>query len=395
MIQNTILVLDANQRSSLAVVRSLGKHGELRLYSADSTEQSLAGCSKYCSEYIQHPSAHSDPESFIEWLAAFTKSRGVSLLIPCTEITSRLILMHRDQFNDCRVPFADMSVVMRLADKYRLLELASELGVNCPETYYYGTASGLPGTVSFRYPMIVKPALSNLWTGERWLAGKVHAVHGRDELENVLANDVYLKQHPFILQEYIPGTGAGVFALYRHGQAVAYFAHRRIREKPPWGGVSVLSESVAPDPVMQQDAEKLLGAVNWHGAAMVEYRVTPEGIPFLMEINTRFWGSLQLAVDSGVDFPYLLYQVCSGLEPAPVTTYKTGRRLRWLLGDLDNLYLTLKDRRRYSLAQKLKSVVNFVTPHPFRTRHEVDRMEDLRPAWHECKHYLKQVLGKD
>ena len=38
--------------------------------------------------------------------------------------------------------------------------------------------------------------------------------------------------------------GVGVFALYDHGKPVGFFAHRRIREKPPSGGVSVLSESI-------------------------------------------------------------------------------------------------------------------------------------------------------
>ena len=92
-----------------------------------------------------------------------------------------------------------------------------------------------------------------------------------------------------------------------------------------------------------------------------------------MEINTRFWGSLQLAVDAGVDFPWLLYQLACGEQPEPVSSYKTGRRLRWLLGDLDSLYLTLRDRVYYTVADKLRAVMKFMTPSTFRTRHEVNR----------------------
>lgn len=394
MIQNAILVLDANQRSSLAVVRSLGKHEMLRVYSADSTADGLAGCSKYCLKYYQHPSPASDPDGFISWLIEFINTNQVFLLIPCTEISSRLILMHREKLHDCQIPFAGIDTVMRLADKARLVSLARVLGVPCPATLYHGMAAGLPETLAIPYPAIVKPALSNLWNGEHWVSGKVHTVHNREELVLILKTDAYLSNHPFLIQEFIPGTGAGIFAIFNQGHAVAYFAHKRIREKPPWGGVSVLSESVALDPVMQQGAEKLLKDVSWHGVAMVEYRVAPDGTPYLMEVNTRFWGSLQLAVDAGVDFPWLLYQICSGTGPRPVSTYQTGRRLRWLLGDLDNLYLTLRDRRRYTLIQKLRSILDFVTPHPFSTRHEIDRLEDLGPAWFEFQHYLMQILGK-
>ncbi len=56
----------------------------------------------------------------------------------------------------------------------------------------------------------------------------------------------------------------GVFALYDKGKAVAFFAHRRLREKPPQGGVSVLSESVAVDPDLELYARKLLEHVNLH-----------------------------------------------------------------------------------------------------------------------------------
>ena len=84
---------------------------------------------------------------------------------------------------------------------------------------------------------------------------------------------------------------------------VAFFAHKRLRERPPWGGVSVLSESAEPDPRLKALARQLLDDACWHGVAMVEFKVAPDGTPYLMEINTRFWGSLQLAIDAGVDFP--------------------------------------------------------------------------------------------
>jgi predicted ATP-grasp superfamily ATP-dependent carboligase len=179
--------------------------------------------------------------------------------------------------------------------------------------------------------------------------------------------------------------------LYDHGKPLAFFAHRRLREKPPEGGVSVLSESISVDSVLRSHARCLLDKANWHGVAMVEFKVAADGTPYLMEINTRFWGSLQLAVDAGVDFPWLLYQVACSKQPGPVDNYKIGVRLRWLLGDLDNLYLTLRDKQ-YSKTKKLKSVLQFLTPSPFKTRHEVNRWSDLGPAWYEVKQYIRDIL---
>jgi predicted ATP-grasp superfamily ATP-dependent carboligase len=153
----------------------------------------------------------------------------------------------------------------------------------------------------------------------------------------------------------------------------------------------VLSESVKLDPRLKQYAERLLEAVNWHGAAMVEFRINPEGKAYLMEVNTRFWGSLQLAIDSGVDFPLLLAQVELGQATPMVTEYRIGQRLRWFLGDLDGLYLYL--RSRYSLRQKCWRVMQFCTPRLLRCRHETNRWNDFAPARHEFRLYLKHFFG--
>jgi predicted ATP-grasp superfamily ATP-dependent carboligase len=211
-------------------------------------------------------------------------------------------------------------------------------------------------------------------------------------LAQLLEEKRYLREYPFMVQEFIAGHGAGVFALYDHGKQVTFFAHQRLREKPPRGGVSVLSRSVPLQPELQMAATALLDAADWHGVAMVEFRIAPDGKPYLMEVNTRFWGSLQLAIDSGVDFPALLLRICRGESVGRLTPYRIGRRLRWLLGDVDSLYLALRDPG-FSFWGKLARLVGFFVPRPFSTRHEVDRLGDLGPACYELRNWLRDLRG--
>ena len=76
--------------------------------------------------------------------------------------------------------------------------------------------------------------------------------------------------------------------------------------------------------------------IAWHGVAMIEYRIDKRtNQPKLMEINPRFWGSLETAVYSGVNFPYLLYNLSINKQCDNILKYKTGKRVRWLFfGDL-------------------------------------------------------------
>ncbi|PTB90716.1 ATP-dependent carboxylate-amine ligase, partial [Marinobacter sp. Z-F4-2] len=171
-----------------------------------------------------------------------------------------------------------------------LVKLAKSLNITVPESQIFNNAEELEG-VSLRYPFVLKPALSRIYTGVEWIHTHVHVIHNAAELQAELQRSPYLQTTPFMVQSFIPGHGGGIFCLYDKGKPVQFFAHERLREKPPEGGVSVLSRSVPVDPDLKARAMKLLGAVNWHGVAMVEFRITPEGEAYLMEVNTRFWGS--------------------------------------------------------------------------------------------------------
>ena len=87
---------------------------------------------------------------------------------------------------------------------------------------------------------------------------------------------------------------------------------------------------------------RMLGPIGWHGVAMMEYKQDRRTGEFvLMEVNGRFWGSLQLAVDAGVDFPFLACQLARGVPPEAPRAVRLGVKNRWLLGDLDHLLLRL------------------------------------------------------
>jgi predicted ATP-grasp superfamily ATP-dependent carboligase len=137
-----------------------------------------------------------------------------------------------------------------------------------------------------------------------------------------------------ILQESLPAGGAalGVGLLMNFSsEPRATFAYRRLREYPVSGGPSTLRESVK-DEALCRTTERLLSALGWVGVAMAEYLVDPrDGRPKLLEVNPRFWGSLHLAIVSGVDFPHLLCRMALEGDVPPLREYPAGVRSRSVL----------------------------------------------------------------
>jgi predicted ATP-grasp superfamily ATP-dependent carboligase len=102
-----------------------------------------------------------------------------------------------------------------------------------------------------------------------------------------------------------------------------------------------------------------MSALRWSGVAMVEFKWQPsERAAWLMEINGRFWGSMQLAVASGVDFPWLVFkQEVLGHDIGkefPVRKH----RLVWIPGDLDHFLLRLRQRGTSELGSMLRDWIH-------------------------------------
>jgi predicted ATP-grasp superfamily ATP-dependent carboligase len=136
-----------------------------------------------------------------------------------------------------------------------------------------------------------------------------------------------------IVQKFIQGEGAGFFAFYKNGQCINYFMHKRIREYPPKGGASVVAESFYDSQILS-DGIKILNELKWEGVAMVEFKKDNITNTFnLMEINAKFWGSLDLALVCGANFPQMMIDDALGNKFEPWNL--KNKRFQWLLnGDL-------------------------------------------------------------
>jgi predicted ATP-grasp superfamily ATP-dependent carboligase len=393
----SVLVTDGEQRATLALVRALGPAG-IRVTVGSALPKSLAGTSRFSSETIEYPPPHKRPEVFQESLLREAQSGKYQVLLPMTDITNILVAEIQNELAPfVRVPISTKEQISRVRDKGQVLSEAMKIGIGCPKTFSTNDldsiASGLP------YPIVLKPRLSWVLRNEQWVPTSVEYAHNAEDLKTKYEDASSLAPNP-LLQERIHGEGRGVFLLIWDGELKAAFCHRRLREKPPWGGVSVYRESIPLDSGMVEKSYKLLQGFGWQGPAMVEYKVdNRDGQLKLMEVNGRFWGSLQLALDSGMNFPLLYYRLAMGENPPTQFDYRAGVRSRWLLGDLDQLLIRWTHhggKNGFSVEEpsKLRASLDFLKFYEPQLHYEILRFEDPAPGWYECKGYIRALLHR-
>lgn len=386
-----ILVTDGEQRAALALVRALGRAGN-HVYVAAPRRRSLAGSSRYARDAAAVPDPLREPDRFVDAVHRLAARWAIDVLLPVSEPALLAILPARDRFGAVLLPFPEAETFRRVADKAAVLAAAPRVGIAIPDQRTIRTrAEGAAlDPAMLRFPLVLKPARSV--AGEGSARAKLAVSHVTEPAQWATALDrLEDAAYPLLVQQRIVGPGVGIFLLLWGGRRLATFAHRRLREKPPAGGVSVYRESIPADPDLVARSQALLEQFDWCGVAMVEYKIDARtGTPYLMEVNGRFWGSLQLAIDAGVDFPVLLLAAASGEPVIPVTAYRTGVRSRWWWGDVDHLLSRLR-RSREELALPPDAPGQWQVVREFLTvRRGVDREEILR--WDDARPFLQETI---
>lgn len=326
-----VLLLDAQLRHGVAIVRSLGERG-VAVIAAGPTRRFPARFSRHVEGVARFdPAAERDP---LGALRALIEERSAEVVIAAGLPGNELLCRHRDALAPLvRAPFNDLEQFRTLSNKLASNELARSLDVPQPRTATLHTPADAGAVAAeIGFPMVVKSPVDQ---------GTVRYPANVTELRGFV--EEFAAEHPSLVergihpiaQEYIAGEGHGFYALADHGRILAHFMHRRLHEVPPSGGASAMACAYR-DPVLLELGTRFFTATGWHGVAMVEFkRSARDGRYYLIEVNPKFWGSLALSITAGVDFPYLLYLMLTGapLDVVP-GAYRDDAVFRWLTMDL-------------------------------------------------------------
>ena len=185
-----------------------------------------------------------------------------------------------------------------------------------------------------------------------------------------------------LIQEFIPGRIQDACFLFRYGEPRAVLTQQRVLMYPASGGNGVLNETT-DDPTLVEAGARLLQRLAWHGPAQVEFkRDERTGELVLMEINGRLWGTLDLAVQAGMNFPWLICRLAMDGDIPTQTYYRKGLRYRWPVpyGILNAL----------ESQQPLRALWTFFGPARTTTRSDL-RWDDPMPVFAEVAYMIQRM----
>ncbi|MAV38605.1 MAG: biotin carboxylase [Planctomycetaceae bacterium] len=339
------IVTYARGWQSLAATRSLGRRG-VEVITADEVALTPASFSKFSTANFTYPDSSKQPAEFLDRLEAAVIEHKPEdpatpyVLMPIHKETY-LIARHRERFEPhIRVPLPTIEQIEDVHNKGTLAAYAQENGLCAPPTIFPASIEELERRADeIGLPAFVKLRESAAGVG-------IAKVDSREELISYfgsLVEDYALRPEDYpIVQQGVPGDDYCVTTLFDRGALIACMTYRNIRQFPADKGAGVVRETVKAEK-MEQVCASLLGPKNWHGVAEIDFRWTGDvdTDPWLIEVNPRFWGGLTQAVESGWDYPWLLFRLAvdGRVDPPDDVSYdvKTEAPLVGLLATLQEI----------------------------------------------------------
>jgi predicted ATP-grasp superfamily ATP-dependent carboligase len=308
---------------SLTIAESLGSRG-VEVIGGDDVGLTALSFSRYARGNFVHAPAATDPEGFIDDLEAAVirykpDDAGPYVLIPCFEET-RLIARHAERLSrHIVVATPSFDAIAAVDPKDHLMRTLRELGLRAPATCT--SAEWRAGDVArpARFPVMIKPA--------RGVGGRgVRRIEDEAALELAIV-EAEAAGETLLLQDFISGEDYCLTALFDRGVLKASAAYHNLSQFPRGAGAGVLRETVSADPFLPE-VQALFAHLRWTGVAEIDFRWDGSTTPWLIEVNPRFWAGLFHTVESGVDFPWMLYELAATGQVSEQAHARLGQRTK-------------------------------------------------------------------
>jgi predicted ATP-grasp superfamily ATP-dependent carboligase len=357
-----ILVLRGGTRNGLAVVRSLGSKG----HTCDITTNQATGIAAFLrlqtlltSRFVRRdyilPSATRDENIFLKELINLLKTERYDYLITAGTATYNIASRHKQELSKYTKPLVeDYAKVWAVHNKANCMNLSRSLGVPIPKTYIIKNykdlevaAANIDCQVIMKYPDSYSS--KGIW---KFNGGGKRLIDEYIKRNPNISSNITTTDFPLI-QECVEGPLVDVTAFSINGSPIALLTQERLLTS--WldggGGIVNITNDIK---VIKEYATKILSKIKWTGPIELDWiRDNRTGGYKLLEINPKFWGTTQLTISAGYDFPAWIVDYAEGKEIKVPKSYKTRLMYR-LMADEIYTILTFSKTKSSFLREVLK-----------------------------------------
>lgn len=325
------IVLNGSSRNSLAIIRSLANQNFLIdtvvYYSNDNTIDSYN--LKYKSKHVQFIHFIEKNQDEVNEIISILKNKNYDFLFAGGTHQSNLISKYKIQLSKyTQVVSEDYSKVSLVHNKKRCHELLKSLGIRVPLTFFAKNknelveiAKKLKGKAIVKYPDSYNSnGLVKFKGDEDKMISDYIRIFGFD----------YMEDNFPLIQQVINGQLHDSTAFSVNGNTVAVLSQKRLMTSWLHGGGGIINITTNENKIKNY-TRLILKEISWNGHIEIDWiKDSVTGDFYFIEINPKFWGTTQLTISAGYDFPFWNILMINEKEIKVTDNYHVGLKFRWL-----------------------------------------------------------------
>jgi predicted ATP-grasp superfamily ATP-dependent carboligase len=294
----SVLIPDGENYLLSAVVHGLAQVPGVDVYVMSNARHKSMRFSRYVRKFTFYPKTDSE----LEWIAYINleiDKHDIDVVIPVWEIGVKTLVKNKEKIIQkdklCLLPNLEaLTIAINKALLAKHLEIHQ---LPNPKTIPLDSIEQLEQVVGLKFPVLLKPK-------EGFGGGHgIRIFNSKKGIEHYLIENKI--DYECLLQEYIEGYDIDCSVLCKNGDILAFTI-----QKGNMMGSRAFSPPIGLDFLYDKElynvVSRLMKSLNWSGVAHIDMRYDKNDKQFkIIEINSRYWGSLDASILAGVNFPHL------------------------------------------------------------------------------------------
>ncbi|MCK7591678.1 ATP-grasp domain-containing protein [Subsaxibacter sp. CAU 1640] len=299
-----ILIPDGDSTWALPVIKCLAFRTDYKIFVLSAKENTAAKFSKTTSYYKYYPKSYDN--SWLNILNQEIESKSIDVVLPIAEPECLFLIQNKHLLSDIAkvIPMASIDNFETAIDKNKLGIFCEQHQIAYPKSQAFSNSKDFISNGNhLTYPLLIKPLHDKGGNG-------IIKFDDKTKFEKFIHEN--FKNNSFFAQEFVEGYDIDCSVLCDNGKVLTHTIQKGFltgkNPYSPYIGIAFLQN----DEVLEL-TKKLMEALNWSGVAHIDLRYDKKrGEYKILEVNARFWGSVEASRIANINFPVLICDYVSG-----------------------------------------------------------------------------------